>query len=148
MASALDGVADLTAQLNDLGVKVAGKQLVGTVRDAMQIAEHAARANIPQGTEPHKTYKGRLVSPGYAVSTLHVEAKLNKRTGSAVASLGVGREAFYATLFVELGTAHTPARPWLRPSFEDSAGAMLKQISVSLKERIERATRSAQRSRR
>ncbi len=137
MPSALEGVSDLTAQLVDLGAKIAAKELRGTVGSVMEIAEHRARSLIPQGDEPHFTYKGRLVSGGYAISTLHVETSFNKRTGSAVALLGVGREAFYAVQFVELGTSDMPARPWLRPAFEGSADPMLRAIAGELKDRIE-----------
>lgn len=147
MASQLEGVAELTGKLNELGVKLAARELRGTVKDAMQLAEHRARSRMPVGTEPHFTYRGRLVSPGYAISTLHIETSLNKRSGAAVATLGVGREAFYAVQFVELGTAHMPAQPWLRPSFEDSEDQMLKQIGDSLKKRIERTAKSAARAR-
>lgn len=146
MATQLEGVAELTAKLNELGAKVAGRELRGTAKDALTIAEQRARALMPQGTEPHKTYRGRLVSGGYALSTLHIETKLNKRTGAAVATLGVGREAFYAAAFVELGTAHMAARPWLRPALEDSQDAMLAQISKSLKARIDKVARSRQRA--
>lgn len=144
--SRLEGVPELTAALNGFGVKVTARELRGTAKSALEIAEHRARANMPQGTEPHKTYRGRLVSPGYALSTLHIETKLDKRTGSAVASLGVGREAFYAVQFVELGTAHSPAQPWLRPAFTESEDEMLKAIATQLKERIERTRKSAMRA--
>jgi len=144
--SRLEGVGELTAKLNELGVKLAARELRGTVKDALELAEHRARARIPQGSQPHKTYRGRLVSPGYAISTLHIETRINKRTGAAEAMLGVGREAFYAVAFVELGTAHTPAQPWLRPSFEDAEDAMLKQISTSLFQRIEKTRKSQQRA--
>jgi HK97 gp10 family phage protein len=139
----LEGVADLTAKLNELGAKVAARELKGTAKEALQIAEHKARATMPQGVEPHKTYRGRLVSGGYALSTLHIETKLDKRQGSAIATLGVGREAFYVVQFVELGTARMAARPWLRPALEDSEDAMLSQLSVSLKKRVDRATTRA-----
>lgn len=138
MATGLEGVADLTKKLIDIGGAMAPKELRGTVKGALEEAEHLARARIPQGTEPHKTYRGRLVSPGFAVSTLHIETSLNKKTGAAVASLGTSREAFYATLFVELGTVNTPAQPWLRPAFEDSQDAMLRQIAVELRARVEK----------
>jgi HK97 gp10 family phage protein len=141
MASQLEGVKDLTAQITELGAKLAAKELRGTVKAAIAEAEHKARARIPQGTEPHITYRGRLVSPGFALSTLHVEVGLNKKTGAAVASLGVGREAFYAALFVELGTARMPARPWLRPSFEESEDDMLRSIADELRQRVERIAR-------
>jgi HK97 gp10 family phage protein len=142
----LEGVAELTAKLNELGVQVAARELRGTAKEALEIAEHKARSLMPQGEEPHKTYRGRLVSGGYALTTLHIETKLDKRTGSAVATLGVGREAFYAVQFVELGTAHMAARPWLRPALEGSQNEMLEQISKSLKTRVERATKSAKRA--
>lgn len=144
--SRLAGVPELTAALNELGVKFAAKELRRTAKEALQIAEHEARSRMPQGSEPHKTYRGRLVSPGYAISTLHIETSLNKRTGSAIASLGVGREAFYAVQFVELGTAFAPAQPWLRPAFEASEDPMLRQIGESLKQGIERTRKSAMRA--
>lgn len=143
--SRLEGVADLTAQLTELGVKLAARELRGIIGDALKEAEHLARANIPQGEEPHRTYKGRLVSGGFAISTLHIETRLDKRTGSAIATLGVAREAFYATAFVELGTAHMPARPWLRPAFEQSEDAMLKAIGTQMKTRIDSITAKSQR---
>lgn len=146
MASALEGAAELTAKLFELGAEMAPGQLKGVAKDALTIAEHKARANLPQGEEPHKTYRGRLVSGGYAVSTLHIETRVDKRTGSAVATLGVGREAFYAVAFVELGTAHTPAQPWLRPAFEGSNEEMQGAIVVSLRTRIEKVRKSKMRA--
>ena len=140
----LEGVAELTAQLNQLSAKTAARELLGIAKESLQIAEHKARATMPQGEQPHKTYRGRLVSGGYALTTLHIETKLNKRTGSAVATLGVGREAFYAVQFVELGTARKAARPWLRPALEDSEGAMLARMKAALKERVEAATKRSQ----
>lgn len=141
MASQLEGVKELTGQLTELGVKLASRELKGTVKTALEEAEHLARSRIPQGTEPHKTYRGRLVSPGYALSTLHIEVSINKRSGAVVATLGVGREAFYAVLFVELGTARTGAQPWLRPSFEQSQDAMLNKIASELRARVEKIAR-------
>lgn len=143
--SRLEGVAELSAALHELGVSVQARELRGTVKDALEIAEHRARSLMPRGTQPHKTYRGRLVSPGFAISTLHIETWLNKRTGSAVAGLGVEKEAFYATVFVELGTAHMPAQPWLRPAFESSESEMLGQIGTSLKQRIEKVRAKANR---
>lgn len=144
--SQLEGVADLTGKLVDLGLKFAVKELRRTVKDALGIAEHKARASMPQGDVPHFTYRGRLVSPGYALSTLHIETTINKQRGAAIAFLGVGREAFYAVQFVELGTAHMQAQPWLRPSFESSEDPMLQQITVGLREGIKRTAKSQARA--
>lgn len=138
MASQLEGVKDLTDKLIELKGAAAATQLRGVAKKAIEEAEHVARARIPRGTVPHITYRGRLVSPGYAVSTLRVETRINKRTGSAEAMLGVGREAFYAVLFVELGTARMQAQPWLRPAFEESEDKMLRVMADDLRKRVER----------
>lgn len=134
----LVGVKELTQKINAMGTVFAAKNLRGVSKDALEVAEHVARANIPRGTEPHKTYKGRLVSPGFALATLHIETFINKATGTAVAVLGVAREAFYAVLFVELGTSKMPAQPWLRPAFEQSKDPMLQRLAASLRERVEK----------
>lgn len=141
MASQLEGVRELTGQLTDLGAKLATRELRGTVKAALQEAEHLARARIPQGTVGHYTHRGLFVTPGYALSTLHIEVSVNKRTGAVVATLGVGREAFYAVAFVELGTAHMAAQPWLRPSFEETQDAQLQKIADELRARVEKIAR-------
>lgn len=134
----LTGVKELTGKINEIGVKFAAKELRGTVNDALEEAEHIARARIPVGTEPHKTYKGRLVSPGFALATLHRESFVNRAKGTAVALLGVAREAFYAIVFKEFGTSKMDATPWLIPSFEQSKDPMLRRLAGSLRERVER----------
>lgn len=141
MASQLEGVRELTGKLTEMGVKLATRELRGTVKSALQEAEHLARARMPQGTEPHVTHRGRLVSGGYALSTLHIEVSVNKRTGAVVATLGVGREAFYAVIFVELGTSKMGAQPWLRPAFEESQDAQLRKIATELRQRVDKIAR-------
>lgn len=146
MAGKLEGVAELTAKFNEMGVSFASRNLKGVVRDALVPVEHKARARIPQGTEAHKTYRGRLVSPGYAVTTLAIETGLNKRTGAAWAALGVGREAFYVVQFQELGTAFHGAQPWLVPSFEESESEMLGAVKDSMLQRLEKTAKSKARA--
>jgi HK97 gp10 family phage protein len=138
MATQLEGVKDLTGKLTELGAKFATRELRGVVNVAIGEALHKARTTIPVGTLAHRTYRGRIVSPGYALSTLHVETKIDKKTGSAIAFLGVGREAFYAVQFLELGTSKMPARPWLRPAFESSQDAMLQMIGDEMRKRVEK----------
>lgn len=134
----LEGVGELTGQLTDLGAKVAAKELRASVKKALQVVLLKARANIPKGSEPHLTYLGRLVAPGFAARSLAIKTTLNKRAGSVVARLGVTQEAFYALQFVELGTAKMPARPWLRPAFVASEDAMLQGLAAEMRKRVER----------
>lgn len=135
MPSGLEGAKEATDALNELGAKFAVKELKGTVVAALEGVEHKARARAPRGSTPHKTYRGRLVSPGFAISTLHIETGVNKRSGGVWAALGVGREAFYEVQFQELGTRFHAAQPWLRPSFEESQDAMLSKIGSELRDR-------------
>lgn len=138
MASQLDGVADLSAKLIAMGVETAAKELRGTARAAMDIVYQKAQATIPVGSVPHTTYKGRRVFGGFSKRTLRLVSRINKHNKSAEALVGPVREAFYATQFVELGTARMPARPWLRPAFESSQDPVLKEIGSQLRKRLER----------
>lgn len=141
MSSHLEGVKELTGKLTELGAKFAAKELRGTVEGALEQAEHKARARMPQGTVPHVTRRGRLVSPGFALSTLHIETRIDKTRGAAVALLGVAREAFYVLQFVELGWSGAAAQPWLQPAFAESEDAMLQTLAAELRERVERVAR-------
>jgi len=145
MASGLEGVSFLTKQLLDLAGTAAPRQLVGVAKAAIQPALHAARSTVPQGTEPHKTYKGRLVSPGFALASLETDAKFNRQTGSAEARLGYRQEAFYAAIFLELGTSKMPAQPTLRPALESTEQEALGIIATDMRERIDKITKRRQR---
>lgn len=137
MATGLEGVADVTRQLTSLGFKVAAKELRGTVKEAISLALHAARSNIPVGTEYHRTYKGRLVSPGFALANIDTKIGFDKRSGAAYALLGVRSEAFYALAFTELGTSTQAAQPWLVPAFEGTKDPMLATVASELRRRVE-----------
>lgn len=141
MASQLEGVADLTRKLNELGVQVAGKQMRGTARSAMKHVYDLARLAMPVGTVPHTTYKGRRVFGGFSRRTLKLFSFVNKKTGSVEAIVGPSKEAFYATAFVELGTSKMAARPWLRPAFQFARDKVLTEIGTQLRKRLERIAR-------
>lgn len=141
MASELQGVAELTRKLNEMGVQVAGKEMRGTARAAMKHVYDLAKAAIPVGTVPHETYKGRRVFGGFAKRTLKLFSFINKRTGSVEAIVGPSKEAFYATAFVELGTSKMAARPWLRPAFLYAKGKVLTEIGTQLRKRLEKIAR-------
>jgi HK97 gp10 family phage protein len=138
---ALEGVAALTRQLDELGKAVKGKALRGAVRTAANVVKKAAQARVPVGTEMHKTYKGRLVAPGFAQRSVRVVTKLDRTGEKASAAIGVRREAFYAVQFLELGTSKLPARPWLRPAMSSTQVEQQRAIGKALKRAIEREAR-------
>lgn len=139
MAASLEGFAELSAQLKRLKEDVRAKVLRNSVAAAIRPALNQAKATIPVGTEAHKTYKGRLVGPGFASRNLKIVSFASRDDGSATAVLGVRREAFYAVQFVELGTAKMPARPWLVPAYEATKDQQIERLGTALKERIAKA---------
>lgn len=138
---ALEGVAALTKQLEELGNAVKGKALRAAVRAGGNVVKKAAQARAPVGTKMHKTYKGRLVAPGFTQRSVRVVTRLDKTGEKASAAIGVRREAFYALQFIELGTSTIPAAPWLRPAHASTQGQQLQALSASMKRSVERAAR-------
>lgn len=139
MARALEGVADLTKKLQEIGNAQENlKVLRAAVGSAMRKVQKVARAQAPIGTIEHKTYKGRLVAPGFASRSLRVVTSSSKEYGTATARLGVRAEAFYALQFIELGTSKIPRTPWLVPAFEASEDTALQEIGNQMRKRIEK----------
>lgn len=139
MGSGLEGVAALTKQLAELGdPKETQRALRSAVAAAMRKVAKVAKATAPVGTEGHKTYKGRLVAPGFAKRSIKVTSRINRNTGNAEALLGVRKEAFYALQFIELGTAKIPAAPWMVPAFESQEDEALRAIGANMRKRLDR----------
>lgn len=133
---------ELDRKLAGLTVAARGKALRAAVTKGIKPALAAARQAIPVGTVEHKTYKGRLVTPGFARKNVATNVRVSKDKTAATAELGVRPEAFYATEFVELGTSRMAAQPWLVPSFNSTASEQIAAASEALKAAIEKAATS------
>lgn len=136
------GVAELSAKLEALTDKVKGEALRQSVREAAKPVAEAARARLPVGKRAHKTYKGKLVPPGYARMSLRLKTWVSRDKAAAVAMIGVAPDAYYALQFVELGTSKMDAQPWLVPAFEANRSPMLTDVGTALRNRIERIARA------
>lgn len=134
----LEGVADLTAKLKALGSEFVGPTMRAVLRAAIKPAFEKANQTIPIGLEAHRTYKGRLVAPGFSKRSIRIVTRLDKNGTTASVALGVRKEAFYAVLFEELGTSKMAARPWLRPSLQSTQEQQQTILASKLRERIER----------
>lgn len=141
MNAPVDGLPKLLKQIRNLSRLDQGKALRRGVKAAMQPALQRARAAIPVGVDKHRTYKGREVSPGFARRSIRAIVSVSRDKSRAVGVLGVKREAFYAVAFVEVGTSRTPARPWLRPSFESTKQKQTAELAAALREAITQAAR-------
>lgn len=145
--SSLEGVAELSEKLRQLASpKEQAATLRASVRKPMKAVMGQAQLNIsrlsPGKAALHKTYKGRLVSRGFALRSIRMIVAMSKDKQRATAILGVRKEAFYALQFHELGTAYVRSQPWLMPAFTSSRNAMLKGVGEEMGRRIKRIARS------
>lgn len=128
-----EGFGELAAKLRDLtDPKQIGPVLRKGVRDGMAEPMKQAKALIAVGTEPHLTYKGKLVAPGFAQRSIVRRTKVDRSGLSASCVLGVLDEAFYAVAFLELGTSKMAARPWLRPAFAANRDPAIRALGADL----------------
>lgn len=148
MAAELEGARELSAKLTKMAdPKKAALALKSSVAKPQQKTARVARANLgrisPGKTLFHRTYKGRIVSQGFAARNVTVRTAINKQKTAAWASLGVRKEAFYAINFFELGTATIGKQPWLVPAFESQRSPALKSMTDDLRKSVLRYTGSA-----
>lgn len=140
--SALAGAADAIKKLQALGALDNGKIMLGAVRAGMTEVLAPARDAAPVGTRMHRTYKGRLVAPGYAKSTLHVVVTSKTKSGRpAAALLSTSKEGYYAPQFIERGTSRRAATPWLVPAFFSSQDSQKEAVVAYLRKRLEKIAR-------
>lgn len=148
----ISGFRELSGQLKRMGAANGGKALRNAAMRAMLPAQQAAKANAPVGSPPYsypdrapvdpyprRTYKGRLVTPGFASRSVRRKSLISADRRYVTVLLGVDQEAFYAVNFVELGTSRTPAQPWLEPSFRSSLPAVDTRFQRFLKANIDKA---------
>lgn len=136
MSSTLEGVAQLTRQLEALGSLEDGKALRRAVKAGIKPALIRAQQIIPVGTMPHRLTNKLLVNYGYAKANLRTISTINAAKNIASGILGVRKLAFYALQFVELGTRKMAASPWIRrallESRDDCEAAFMDSIAASV----------------
>lgn len=143
MASYVEGTKELTEKLRELASpKEQAATLRAAVRAPMAQVMKRAQTNIvrlsPGKRQIHKTYRGRLVTAGFALRSIRMIVKMSKDKQLAQAVLGVRAEAFYALQFFELGTAKIARQPWLQPAFYQSRDESVRLVGETMKKRIER----------
>lgn len=146
MASELIGVAELHAKLRELGSPAENARVLrSALLPPMNRVKSLARANLsaisPGKKQLHKTYKGRLVSAGFASRSLRVKTFVSRDKTRISALLGVVKEAYYAVTYFELGTSRIPRQPWLVPAFEASKSISLSVLVITLRKRIEKVAK-------
>lgn len=137
----LRGFDELNKKLDRLAAGADSKIIRRAAASAMLPVVKEAESRVPKGDKPHKTYRGRVVAPGFASRNIKRKSKIDKRTGVVRVRVGVANEAFYATQFVERGTQHMRAQPWLEPAFESRQDEVLDRFKGRLRKIIEKEAR-------
>lgn len=123
----LEGGERLEAALKDLGGKVAGRLGTNAVRAGARVISNEAKDRVPVKTGALRR-SIRVFDDRAAV-----RANLKERTAF------VGTRLFYGK-FVELGTAHSSAKPFLRPAMDESGDSAVDKLADNLGDGIERET--------
>jgi len=142
LTSRILGAKELDRVLQKLPREIADKVLAGALTRGAQPFVKAARAAAPvrQGGGVKKLSKrssrGRL--PGWLRASIAARRDRAETGASVVVKVGVLGRAFYG-MFGEFGTSRQAARPWFRPAWDSTRGAVLTAIGRTLGRGIERA---------
>ncbi len=137
-ALGVKGVKELNRKLAALSAMDHGRVIRGAANKAGNLVMKRAEANVTIGSEPHRTYKGSWVSPGFLQRSIKKVSKLSRDKRTVWVRIGVKQEAFYGSIFVELGTSYQPARPWLAPALKDSKGEVVAIMREKILQHIKK----------
>lgn len=146
MTKKVVGIDELLHMLSDIQESVQPKIVAQAARSAMLPMLRQARALAPEGDETHRTYKGRLVAPGFLKRNIRLRKMKFKDKNRVGYSLAARGEAFYGKI-LEVGFKPAKSgkkiagRPWLGKAEAMTADDVDKSFRAELLKRIERAKR-------
>jgi HK97 gp10 family phage protein len=136
----VSGIKELSDRLEALGDLANGREVRAALLQAALPGVNAIKAAAPVGSEAHKTFKGRVVAPGFLSRNIRRKALLRTSKGRSMVIIGPANEAFYAT-FLEHGTQKMAAQPFMEAAFKSAMPAMINRFKERLARQIERASR-------
>ncbi len=143
MPKQLHGFDELERKFRALPGKVQKKALRNAATLAVNPLLQAAKAAAPVSTRGYlvKSYKGKLLAPGYASRSVRKKVKLYQGGRFAKAMIGVLPEAYYALQFVERGTSYQERKPWLEPAYRRTQGEVLSRFQQFMRKRVEESAK-------
>lgn len=157
-ASQTEGFEELDKLFKELGSAASGKALRQSVGVAMTPVVKQARVWAPEGGEfggeprTHRTYKGRLVTPGFLSRNIGKSTFLSKSKNFASASVAPRGEAWYGKLFssslprpfkTKNGTRDFPEDDFLAEAFDAKKDEMIRRFYDALGKRLDKALRKS-----
>lgn len=135
------GVDDLIRKMHNINKAVQPKIVSQSLRAAMVPMMKDARSNAPTGDRVHRTYKGRLVAPGFLKRNIKLKKLRRKDKSTQAYGLWAQKEGFYGG-FIEQGIAgenSTTPKPWLGKAYSKHKDGVQKQFLIGMRKRIEKA---------
>lgn len=136
----LEGFDDLGKALSELKAATSTKAIRQSANSSLNPVVQRMRQRAPRGSRAHRTYKGRLVAPGFLSRSIKKRSRVDARGGRVVVTVGVAKEAFYG-LFYDRGFsrkrgARVAGNSWFVNSFLELSDETQVNFSKGLRSRI------------
>lgn len=134
--------------MKELGAAASGKALRQSVNYAMTPVLQEARKTAPKGNVAHRTYKGRLVAPGFLSRNIGKKSFLSKSKNFASASVKPAGEAWYGQLFSSIvskpfktqgGTRDFPVDDFLAEAFDAKREVAVQRFYQAMGKNLDKA---------
>lgn len=142
------GMKELYNKMQELGAALEVKVIRSAAMSATLPTVRAMQAAAPRARGAYRTYKGRLVGPGFVGRSVTRKSSFNKQTGRVIVLMGVRREAFHGVTFLDKGLNVTSrkgkaikpysikASNWFQSRFEGDTGPIVDRFKAKLLERF------------
>jgi len=169
MSEFAKGFKELDRKLGRIKTAAGIKALRNAATRAATPVVRRMKSLAPVGDTEHRTYKGRLVAPGFGSRSIIRRTKFYRSSGTVSLTIGVKKEAFYLIQFYDSRPGRTPYtiserqsrardrssrvsksikpytlnqhRPWFSSVFISSQASMVRDMRKFLRQNIERAAR-------
>lgn len=136
-----EGFESLDKLFKEMGAAASGKVLRQSVTYAVTPVVQQARKTAPVGSKEHRTYKGRLVFPGFLSRNIGKKSFLSRSKSFASVTVSMVGEAWYGKLFssaVKKDRAF-PHNDFLEQAFDSKKEQMLTRFYDKLGKSIDKA---------
>lgn len=101
MPEQIVGAREVVDKLRKLDRRIGNRLITSALRKSTTPTQRQMKALAPVGKSTHRTYKGRLVAPGFLRRSIKRRVRTDKRSGNKVLDFGVRKEAFYAKFYAQ-----------------------------------------------
>lgn len=142
MTEAIKGLNQALSSFKRLQLAAQAKHMRGALSVAGTPMVQALRRAAPVGDVAHRTYKGRVVAPGFLSRNIKKSARVSRDKRRAVLTIRLAPEAWYGSLPEYGGVEHDyPRDPWFYPAVAQSESIVSETYFTRLADRINKAFR-------